>query len=176
MDTTTVSSTFLLTTLMLVGLVFFIRASAKDRTQVIRLGSAQAPEALHQQLKDYFDGRAYRVRGFEGEAGLVTWEGLVKASRGFAVFLSFLALVGLLCLVLVLIVVLPQVGRFWFGLVLLAPLAGWFYLKKAERLEQVSYRIRPADAGSTLSSTLSISAHRDEILSLRQQLSFQAED
>ncbi|NJR67409.1 MAG: cofactor assembly of complex C subunit B [Synechococcales cyanobacterium CRU_2_2] len=172
MDTPTVSSTFLLTTLMLVGLVFFIRASAKDRTQVIRLNSTAVPESLHEQLKDYFVDRAYQVKAFEGENGVVTWEGMVQASRGFAVFLSFLAWVGLSCLALVLTIVLPQVGRLWFGLGLLAPLAGWFYLRQATRLEQVSYRIRPAEAGSLLS----LSAHRDEILSLRQHLPFQAED
>ncbi len=171
MDTVTVSSTFLLTALMLVGLVFFIRASTKDRTVITRLASQESVDSLHQQLKDYFDERSYRVKSFEGEESPITWEGMVQASIAMALFLSFLAVIGLFCLALVLVIIAPAVGKFWFALLLLSPLAGVFYAKRAERLEEVSYRIRAAqDDGGCV---LSISAHRDEIISLQQRLTFQ---
>ncbi|MEQ8754914.1 MAG: cofactor assembly of complex C subunit B, partial [Coleofasciculus sp. G1-WW12-02] len=44
MSTPILSSTFLLTLLLAVGLFFFIRASVKDRTQKVQL-IAQEPEA-----------------------------------------------------------------------------------------------------------------------------------
>ena len=186
MDTATVSSTFLLTALMLVGLVFFIRASTKDRTESIRLASSQSVESLHQSLRDYFDTRSYTVKAFGGEAGIVTWEGFVQASLGLAIFLSFLAAIGLVCLALVLTILFPQANPLGLGLVLLSPVAGGFYWKKASRLEEVSYRIRPdKSSGSSSSkdqssdgaepggSVLSIAAHRDEIISLQQSIAFQ---
>ncbi len=183
MGHTTITSTFLLTLLLLVGLFFFIRASAKDRTEQLRLASAESVETLHQQLKDYLDGRAYRVKAFEGENGRVIWEGWVQPSLGLAFFLSFLAAVGLFCLALVLQLAVPQGGSLWLGVLLLCPLAGWFYWNKAGRLEEVTYRILSVQGATdlldvtppaTAQSILKIAAHRDELLSLQQAIALQA--
>ena len=46
MDAAVLQSTFLLTLLLSVGLFFFIRASTKDRTEVMRLGSEQDENTL----------------------------------------------------------------------------------------------------------------------------------
>ncbi|MFO8041439.1 MAG: cofactor assembly of complex C subunit B, partial [Sodalinema sp.] len=46
MDTLSLNSIAIPTFLMAVGLFFFIRASVKDRTEVLHLGSNHPPEAL----------------------------------------------------------------------------------------------------------------------------------
>lgn len=162
---------------MLIGLVFFIRASVKDRTAVLKMGSKKAVEALEQDLRQYFDDRAYSVKSLDRDRDLITWEGLVQPSLPLAILLSFLASIGLFCLSLVLLLAVPAVGPSWFAVMLFAPAAGSFYWKRAGRLEEVSYRIlepRQAEGEqSEVKSLLSISAHRDELLSLQQALPFE---
>jgi hypothetical protein len=172
MDTTTLISTFLLTMLMLIGLWFFIRASVKDRTEVLRLGSEQDVEQLHDQLKRHFSDRAYAVKAFDSDRQVVTWEGFVQPSLALALLLSALATIGLFCLSLVLLLALPAVGPSWFAIVLFAPAAGTFYWRGAGRLEEVSYRVYASEQEPAPPSVLSISAHRDEILALQQAFRF----
>ncbi|MEQ9548290.1 MAG: cofactor assembly of complex C subunit B [Coleofasciculus sp. G3-WIS-01] len=75
MSTPILSSTFLLTLLLAVGLFFFIRASVKDRTQKVQL-IAQEPEAsLLERLLNYFDQRAYQVAAVDPATGQVTFQG-----------------------------------------------------------------------------------------------------
>lgn len=177
MDRTTLISTFFLTLLMLIGLLFFIRASVKDRTAVLKMGYGKAVEALEQDLRQYFDDRAYSVKSLDRERDLITWEGFVQPSLSLAILLSFLASIGLFCLSLVLLLVVPAVGPSWFAVMLFAPAAGSFYWKRAGRLEEVSYRVlepkEGAEVDSKIKSLLSISAHRDEILALQRALPFQ---
>ncbi|MFO0174930.1 MAG: cofactor assembly of complex C subunit B, partial [Aphanizomenon sp.] len=61
MNSTVSQSTFLLTFLLSVGLFFFIRASTKDRIEMMRLTSEQDENTLMTSLKDYFRTRAYQV-------------------------------------------------------------------------------------------------------------------
>jgi hypothetical protein len=56
-----ISSTFFLTVLMVIGMGFFIRAAAKDRTQVVTLRSGDDGDQLLAALKQYFADRAYQV-------------------------------------------------------------------------------------------------------------------
>ncbi len=177
MDRTTLLSTFFLTLLMLIGLWFFIRASVKDRTVVERMGYPKAVEALEQDLRQYFDDRAYSLKSLDREREIITWEGFVQPSLPLAILLSFLASIGLFCLSLVMLLAVPAVGPSWFAVMLFAPAAGSFYWQRAGRLEEVSYRVLEPEASPDLDgnikSLLSISAHRDEILSLQQALKFQ---
>ncbi|MBD0267706.1 MAG: cofactor assembly of complex C subunit B, partial [Cyanobacteria bacterium Co-bin8] len=46
MTNTVLSSTFLLTQLLMVGLFFFIRAATKDRTETLQVTVAKTPETL----------------------------------------------------------------------------------------------------------------------------------
>lgn len=162
---------------MLIGLLFFIRASVKDRTEVLRMGSEKTMEALEQDLRQYFDERSYSVKALDRERDVITWEGFVQPSLPLAILLSFLASIGLFCLSLVLLLAVPAVGPSWFAVMLFAPAAGSFYWKRAGRLEEVSYRVLEpevaAEGENKVKSLLSISAHRDEILSLQQTLPFQ---
>ena len=118
MDFTVLQSTFLLTFLLLVGLFFFIRASTKDRTEMMRLISEQDENTLMTSLKEYFRSRAYQVLAVDAAKNQVTFEGFVSPSWFLAVFLTGLAAVGLGCLALVLSMLFPDFGQFFLVIVL----------------------------------------------------------
>ncbi len=168
--TPVLSSTFILTLLLGVGLMFFIRAATKDRTEWGQYETPWDEVTLLERLQRYFSDRAYQVHGVDPEAGEIRLLGWVRASAALAVFLSLLAAVGLACFALVLALLWPQGGWAFGGLVLLAPLAGVFYWRGASRQEAVTFRVRPTEAGG---STLQVSAHRDELLTLQTQLGLQ---
>ena len=161
---------------MLVGLVSFIRASVKDRTETAQFVTNQSEESLLDQLRQYFTQRAYQVAAVDADHHQVTLSGFVRPSVFLAVFLSILAAVGLLCLSLVLGILLPPQATLWFGLPVLSPLAGAFYWKQAGRPEQVSFKVEPfstAELAGELGAqnVLTVVAHRDELLSLERSLS-----
>ena len=167
------TSTLLLTLLMLVGLVFFIRASTKARIQVARLTSDQPQPALLEQLQQYFSDRAYRIAKVDAERNVVTFEGLVRPSVFLAIFLTALAASGVLCLALVLSVLLPNWGKYLPALSLLSPLAGWFYWTQSSRPEQVLLQVETRDA-ATPQSIVTITGHRDELAELQRSLSLKS--
>ncbi|MEL6158138.1 MAG: cofactor assembly of complex C subunit B [Cyanobacteria bacterium J06627_32] len=174
-------STLLLTSLMVIGLVFFIRASTKDRIEVAQFGSMQPTEPLQQDVMTYFQARAYRpVRretvateqsATEEAPASVTVAGLVSPSIFMAVFLSGLAGVGLACLALILLTLFASLGGGIFGLVAIAPLAGIFYWRKSSRPEAVTFKVAPASQpDGEFVSTLTVKGHRDEIAELQNAL------
>lgn len=169
METSVLSSTALLTVLLAIGLVFFIRASAKDRTEVARLVANQQEVSLLEQLQRYFTERAYRVAALDPAQNLITFEGFVRPSVFLAGFLMLLAAVGLLCLALVLAFLFPAGASAFLSLVLLSPLAGLFYWRKSARQEQVLLRVEPLPDASDR-SLLTVTAHRDELAELRRAL------
>ena len=169
-----IASTLLLTVLSLVGLVFFIRASTKDRIQEVRLRSDQSENSLMARLRLYFGQRSYRVAAIDATRNQVTFEGVVRPSVFLAVFLSVLASIGVLCLMLVLSMVLPNWSNFYFGLLLLSPLAGVFYWKGSERVEQVFLRVEPSPNASA-QSVIVVKAHRDELAELQRLLELESE-
>jgi hypothetical protein len=165
------SSTVFLTVLMLVGLVFFIRASVKDRTQALSFTSDQSEEALASQLRRYFTQRAYQVTTVDSEENKITFEGIVRPSVFLAIFLVMLAVVGTLCLSLILVISFPSLSRSAFLLIILSPLAGFFYWQKAKRPEKVVLKLEAASKDSSTSqSLLTVIAHRDELLELQRAL------
>jgi hypothetical protein len=176
MDSTVLQSTFLLTLLLSVGLFFFIRASTKDRTEVMRLVSEQDENTLMSSLKEYFRSRAYRVLAIDAAKNQVTFEGFVSPSWFLAVFLSVLAAVGLGCLALVLSLLFPNFGQIFLLLVLLSPLSGLLYWKKSGRLEKVSLKIENIPSGQNFSSTITVTAHRDELAELQRALQLKTLD
>ncbi|HTL88773.1 MAG TPA: cofactor assembly of complex C subunit B [Leptolyngbya sp.] len=164
-----IASTFLLTVLSLIGLIFFIRASVKARIQEERLLSDQSEDSLLSQLRQYFGQRAYRVVAIDATNNQVTFEGVVRPSVFLAVFLSLLASIGALCLALVLWMVLPDWTNFGFGLLLLSPLAGVFYWRGAERTEQVLLKVE-ASPNAAAQSVIVVRGHRDELAELQRSL------
>ncbi|WGV23753.1 cofactor assembly of complex C subunit B [Halotia branconii] len=172
MDTAILPSTLLLTLLLAVGLIFFIRASTKDRTEIVQLVSEQNEATLMPQLQEYFRSRSYRVAAVDREKNQVTFEGFVKPSWFLAVFLTLLASAGLACLALVLSMLIPNVGTLFLGIVLLSPLSGIFYWRKAGRLEKVSLKLEANPNQQHSSSKLTVIAHRDELSELQKTLQF----
>lgn len=170
MQTSVLASTALLTALLSVGLFFFIRASAKDRTEVAKLLAEQQGEPLLERLQQYFSERAYRLATVDAAENRVVYEGMVRPSLFLAIFLSFLAAIGILCLGLVLSLLFPTMTNFVPLLLLLAPLAGVFYWQKAGRPEKVALQVEFLDQAVSPQSLLTVTAHRDEVTALRQSL------
>ncbi|NMG57725.1 cofactor assembly of complex C subunit B [Geitlerinema sp. P-1104] len=174
MDTVSLNSIAVPTLLMAVGLFFFIRASVKDRTEVLSLASDRPPESLSRQLKDYLCERSYRVAGFDPEQNCVTFEGKVRASWFLAIFLSFLAAIGFLCVALVLATLIPRLSQGIIALVFLSPLAGVFYWQRANRREQVLVTVKDEEKTSPMrnaeGSLATIVGHRDELAALQRAM------
>lgn len=167
------TSTLLLTLLMLIGLVFFIRASTKDRIQVARLTSDQPQIDLLEQLQKYFSDRAYRIAKVEADRNLVTYEGFVRPSVFLAVFLTALAASGILCLALILTTLLPTWGKALPLLALFSPFAGWFYWTRSSRPEQVLLQVETPENSPSI---VTVTGHRDELAELQQALRLEKQE
>jgi Cofactor assembly of complex C subunit B len=166
-NTATIPSIFVLTLVLATGLFFFIRASAKDRTEQVELISQQPEATVMAQLQQYFDRRAYRVASIDKENNSVTFTGIVRPSIFLAILLTLLASAGTLSLVLALSILFPTFGKGFLLLILASPVAGIFYWKKAGRTEQVSLKL---ESTSNNDVAIWVKAHRDEILELRQAM------
>lgn len=164
-------STALLTVLLGIGLLFFIRASTKERIQQVQLLAEQPEPSLLEQLQQYFTQRAYRIAAVDAEQNLITFEGFVRPSAFLAIFLTLLAAIGILSLVLVASVAFPQQAALFPWLMLLSPLAGVFYWKKSGRPEQVLLRVETVTTdGDASQSLLTVTAHRDELAELQRAI------
>lgn len=165
------SSTILLTILLAIGLVFFIRASTKDRIQVARLLTDQPQTTLLERLQTYFTQRAYRIATVNADRNQVIYEGFVRPSRFLAVFLTLLAAIGVLCLSLVLALLFPDYASLFPAMVLVSPVAGVFYWLNAGRPEKVALQVETVSAETAAPQSLVIvTAHRDELAELQRAL------
>jgi Cofactor assembly of complex C subunit B len=167
--TPVLNSILFITLLLAVGLFFFIRASTKDRIEQMILETSDSEADLLPRLDAYFTDRAYRIAAVDRDTDIVTFEGLVRPSVFLATLLTGLAAGGALCIALVLSMLFPDVGS-WFGLLLVvAPLAGWFYWKGASRIEQVRLKV-VAQADEKSPTSIRISGHRDELAVFQETL------
>jgi Flp pilus assembly protein TadB len=172
-DTATYSTLFL-TLLMLIGLFFFIRASTKDRTETVTLNRPQDSATAFQELIQYFESRAYGIENQVYETTQASLTGIVRPSLFLAIFLTILAAIGFICLAIVLTILLPSLGITGFGLTILAPAAGLYYWQRARRQERVTLQVQPADSlADDVQSQATVTAHRDELIALRQALKTQ---
>ena len=178
-------STLLMTTLLAIGLFFFIRASGKDRVETRLYTTPQSLEALGSQVRQYLLGRGFVLISAD-DTGIATFQGQAQPSGFLAGLLTLLAAVGLACLAMVLQTLFPQWGRLAWLLLTAAPLAGDYYRFRTHRLETVRLRIEQSSleegAGSadiepsaeskqiTIKAQLHISGHRDELDDLEQTL------
>ena len=155
----------------MIGLFFFIRASAKDRTKEIKLIIEQSEESLVQHLQQYFTQRAYQVTAVDPTQKQITFQGFVSPSWFMAIFLSCLAALGLLCLTLVLSLLYPSLSALFLALTLFSPIAGIFYWYKAGRLEQVLLKVESLKEHEGKEKCLvTVTAHRDELIHLQGSL------
>jgi Cofactor assembly of complex C subunit B len=169
------SSTVLLTVLMVIGLFFFIRASTKDRIEVVQLVTPLPEESLRERIQQYFSGRSYRIASVDAAQSSVTFEGFVRPSVFLAVFLTAIAASGCFCAALMLGYLFPDGARFFPALVVLAPVAGVFYWKKSGRQEQVVLKVEElvSDVPAEAQRLLTVTAHRDELAELKGALGFE---
>jgi hypothetical protein len=170
---------------MVIGLVFFIRASTKHRIEVAQFTSVQQADALRQAVMSYFYSRAYQPPSSTPDklpkaAAIITdgttLVGLVSPSLFMAIFLSGLAAVGFACLALIVATLFPSWGGWLLGLVAASPLAGVFYWQKSSRPEMVVLRVDSLLGESDLGesdnaqwiSKLTVQGHRDELEDLEK--------
>ena len=166
-------STFLLTVLLMIGLFFFIRGSIKDRTEVVTISCPETEDNILAYLREYFQKRSYQVKAIDGEKNKVTLEGLVSPSIFLAIFLSFLAGCGFFCFALVLGMLFHPETNWFIGLIILSPVAGFFYSKGSKRVEEVAFRIDNSGDGEEKKETvITIQAHRDELINLQSSFPF----
>lgn len=158
---------------MMIGLFFFIRASVKDRTKQIQLVPAESEDILLKKLQEYFEARAYQLTAVDPQIKQIAFKGFVKPSLFLAILLSLLAVVGLSCLALVLFLLFPSLSNLFWLLVLIAPLAGVFYWRKAGRWEEILLQVTSAADSPNL---VTVTAHRDELIQLQENLPVQTVD
>ncbi|WP_320673848.1 cofactor assembly of complex C subunit B [Prochlorococcus sp. MIT 1341] len=163
------SSTLLLTLLLAIGLVFFLRAASKDRTTVVDVFSSKPPIEVLDGISLWLEGRGWIRDGGDLEKKLLRFRGSVSSSNGLAILLSIYGMVGSACLGLVLVQLYPFLG--WWPLLLsaLGPVAGAFYQRKASRIEAVELRLISSPESDN--SQLRVRAHRDELIAMELELS-----
>jgi len=158
------SSTLLLTILLLVGLVSFVKGSVKDRTTEMIFSNANFDDdRLLAEVRTYFRQRAYEVTKIDPTQESVTLSGQAKPSVFLAILLVVLVAIGLTCLGLVLSILVPALSDNWWLMILAAPFAGVFYWRGADRIESVSLELRTG-------SRLWVRGHKDELTELQRSL------
>ena len=162
------ASTLLLTLLLAIGLVFFLRAASKDRTTVVDVQSPRPPLEVLEGLQSWLEQRGWRTEGGDPERQVLRFRGQVQASGALAVLLSLLGAVGAACLGLVICQLLPALAPWPLLLALLGPLAGLLYRRRAARPEILELRLLSDSSASA--SNLRLRAHRDELIAIEQDL------
>lgn len=161
------SSTFLLTVLLMVGLISFLTSSVKDRTtEMVFKSPTLDSDRLVVEVRNYLRGRAYEVANLDRQADTVTLSGQVKPSMFLAIFLVSMAVLGFGCLGLVLKALIPAVNDLWWCLMLAAPLVGVFYWRGADRREEVSLKLQS-------DGSLWMRGHKDELTELKRSLNLE---
>jgi Flp pilus assembly protein TadB len=166
-------STLILTLLLMVGLFFFIRASVKDRTEMVKLKSLATEDTIFEYFQQYFQKRAYKVVTIDEAENKVTFEGFVAPSIFLAILLSFLAACGFFCLNLVLYFLYPDTNNLGLLLITLSPLAGIFYWRNAGRIEKVALQLESnLNKNEQSENIITLIAHRDELIELQKTFPF----
>tara|TARA_Y100001968_G_scaffold309886_1_gene330260 strand:- start:45946 stop:46503 length:558 start_codon:yes stop_codon:yes gene_type:complete len=163
------SSVLLLTVLLCIGLVFFLRAASKDRTTVVDIFSPLPPLEVLNGITSWLEARGWKSDGGDAERSVLRFNGNVASSTFLVVFLSILGGLGSSCLGLVLIQLFPVLG--WWPLLLTilgAPLAGFVYRKRSARIESLELKLMiDEDISGTI---LRLRAHRDELIAMELDL------
>ena len=169
--TISLNSTFFLTILLSIGLFFFLRASSKDRTTVVEITSSQKPLEVLDVMYEWLKLRGWKQIGGDFDQRILIFKGQVISSKFLAVFLSLLGCFGSCALGLVIIQIYPAVG--WWPILLGCiggPLSGIVYFRKSAREEKFELRLISDDGNEELTS-MRLRAHRDELISLENELS-----
>lgn len=169
---------------MAIGLFFFVKASIKERTEAEDISLDLPQQQAIETIETHFTDRGYRVTERHSNPLVITLEGLVRPSIFLSIFLTLLTAIGLFCLALVLVVIAPDTGESWFAITVVSPLAGLFYWRGARREEKVFLSLPKSETIADLlpldlnhdrhPSPIRVTAHRDELIVLRQALNLPA--
>lgn len=161
-------STLVLTVLLAIGLVFFLRAGSKDRTTVVDVHSPRPAVDVLEGLVAWLGARGWQPTDNDPQRQVLRFSGEVRASLPLSLLLSLLGSLGAGSLALVLHQLLPGAGPWMWALPLLGPLAGWLYWRRAARRETLELRLmeEPVNGGSALR----LRAHRDELIAMEKEL------
>jgi hypothetical protein len=162
-------STLVLTLLLGIGLVFFLRAASKDRTTVVDVHSPRPALEVLEGLSDWLTARGWSTEAGDPDRQVLRFRGQVSASWPLALLLSLLGGVGAASLGLVLCQLLPNLAPWPVGLALIGPLAGLIYRRRASRSECLELRLLP-NSESAPGSNLRLRAHRDELIAIEKEL------
>ena len=80
---------------------------------------------------------------------VITFEGTYAANRGQGIALAFYVFLGLGSTALVLSIVAPDVGNWWYAMPLASPGAYFYYMRNGTRTEQVKVKMVTSDDDST---------------------------
>ena len=166
-------SALLFSVLSLVGLVFFIRASVKERLVNLQVLLGEEQTEILEQVKDYLLQRGYGISEVKPAEQTLFFSGQIRPSWFLGIFLSVLAALGGGCLVLALLALTPTLADKSFLLalpLLLSPLAGLFYGWRSARTRKICLKVGPTTAAGGKEEVLTIVADRDEVKQLRQNL------
>ncbi len=167
--TQVLSSTLLLTVLLAIGLVFFLRAASKDRTTVVDIFSTKPPVEVLNGISTWLEERGWSRDGGDLDKQLLCFRGSVASSNGLAILLSVYGMVGAACLGLVLKQLYPLLSWWPLLIALMGPFAGLIYQRKAERVEALELRLISSPESNQ--SALRVRAHRDELIAMELELS-----
>jgi hypothetical protein len=167
-NTPVITTAFLMTVLTFIGLLFFIRASVKDRTKQIKLIPSEPEASVLSKLQKYFEERAYQIVNVDAPGQRIIFQGFVRPSWFLTILLTALAGFGLSCIALVLSSLYPNLSHLTWLLLALAPVAGIFYWRNAGRCEKVLLAVEAEVNGG---NSIVVTAHRDELIQLQKTLS-----
>lgn len=163
------SSVLLLTLLLVIGLIFFLRAASKDRTTVVDVRSSLPPLEVLNGVSYWLEDRGWRGDGGDADRQVLRFQGSVASSATLAVLLSIFGGLGSACLGLVIRQLYPFLG--WWPLLLAllgGPAAGFVYRRRAARMELLELRLM--SSAEDEESILRIRAHRDELIAMELEL------
>ena len=161
-------STLLLTVLLAIGLVFFLRAASKDRTTVVDVHSPKPALEVLSGLSEWLEQRGWSRNGGDAERQVLRFQGAVASSRPLAVLLSVLAAIGGTCFGLVLRQLAPQLSWWPLLMILLGPVAGVVYSRRAARTEALELQLLQELENDGV--TVRLRAHRDELIAIELEL------
>ena len=163
-------SVLILTILLAIGLVFFLRAASKDRTTIVDVHSPLPALQVLEGISDWLEERGWKRDGGDAINQVLCFNGSVASSLPLQILLTILGGFGSGSLGLVLKQLYPNLN--WWPLLLIVlggPLAGFVYRKRAARVE--SLEVKLVSFSDQDGSRLRLRAHRDELIAIELELS-----
>ncbi|CAG9467307.1 unnamed protein product [Pedinophyceae sp. YPF-701] len=146
------------------------KAAVKRQTFEIdgpKVEGAKPLDDVARGVAAYFLKYNYNVAG-TGE--VITFEGTYQASKSQAFAITTYTLFSLASIALVLSIVVPDVGNWWYSMVLLSPLAGYYYWSNGDRQEQVKVKMVTAD--DEMTTDIIVEGDKEELERFAFELGF----